>query len=175
MPAEELFAKGKAITEAGQDVDAFKAPDLSAEEYAAHTARLVASALEATQMFTVVEVQSGVGQVHVLGRVKREKEREFSEQVVFPILLTMKKDSDCQGFVGRQYLLKDGDTLDHMRYAWVVSFASNDLRAAAYKICESFRPAVPRIEVTEGPLLGPSTPQSGGQRSGRKGASPVMG
>ena len=161
------------ITPEGQDVNEFEEPDLSPEEYADHTAKMVASAMEATKMFGVVEVQAGVGQAHILGRVKQDKERLFAEKVVYPVLIAIKKDPNCNGFVGKQYMLKDGDKYENMRYAWVFSFASNDLRSAAHNICEAFRGAIPRMEVVEGPLMGPSTPQSGGQSSGRKGASPV--
>jgi hypothetical protein len=157
----------------GQEVDGFAEPEMTAEEYANHTARMVAAALEATRMFGIVEIKSGVGQAHILGRVKREKERIFAEKVVYPVVLALKKDEDSTGFIGKQYLLKGGDNFDDLKYAWVFSFASNNLREAAHKVCDAFRPAIPRREVTEGPLMGPGTPQSGGQKSGRKGAAPV--
>lgn len=171
----EFIQGASGVTELDQDVDGFAAPELSPEEYARHTAQMVAAALESTRMFGVIEVQAGVGQAHIMGRVKREKERMFAEMVVFPVLIAIKQDQDCNGFVGKQFLLKDGEQLGDMKYAWVFSFASNNIRDAAHKVCDAFSHAIPRLEVTEGPLLGPTTPQSGGQRSGSKGASPVMG
>jgi len=155
------------------DLDTYEPPELSPEEYAQHTANMVANALEATKMFEVVEVKSGIGQVHVLGRVKRERERVFTQKVVHPVLVVMEADRDCNGFIGKQFLMKGGKAFHHMKYAWVFSFASNDLRGAASKVCRAFEPAVPRVEVVESPLMGPGTPQSGGQSTGRKGASPI--
>jgi hypothetical protein len=169
----EFLEGGQGVTDAGQDVHQFDAPDISPEEYAEHTASRVASALEATKMFGVVEVKAGLGQVHIMGRVRREHERRWAENVIFPMLLTMEKSEDCNGFIGKQYILKEGKALDNLKYAWVISFASNDLRKSAADICTSFAAAIPRVEVTEAPLMGPSSPQSGGARSGRKGASPV--
>lgn len=155
------------------DVSSFDAPELSPEDLAQHTANMMANALEATKMFEVVEVKSGIGQIHILGRVMREKERVFTEKVVHPVLVVMETDADCNGFIGKQFLLKGGRSIENMKYAWVISFASNDLRSAASKVSYAFEPAIPRVEVVESPLMGPSTPQSGGQISGRKGASPV--
>lgn len=176
MSVETEFMENRGrVTEAGQDIDSFEEPELTPEEFAHHTARMVANALEATKMFGVIEIQAGVGQAHIMGRVKREKERMFAESVVYPVLLAIKKDHDCNGFVGKQFLLKDGDSLPDMKYAWVFSFASNNIREAAHKVCDAFSAAIPRLEVTEGPLLGPSSPQSGGYKSGRKGASPLIG
>ena len=169
----EFMEGGQGFNDSGQDVTQFEAPDISPEEFAEHIASRVASALEATKMFGVVEVKAGIGQVHIMGRVKREHERRWAENVVYPMLLILERSDECNGFIGKQYLLKDGKSLDNMKYAWVISFASNDLRKSASEICTSFEPAIPRVEVTEAPLMGPGTPQSGGQRSGRKGASPV--
>jgi hypothetical protein len=169
----EFLEGGQGFTESGQPVHEFDAPEISPEEFAEHIASRVAGALEATKMFGVVEVRAGVGQVNIMGRVKREHERRWAEDVVYPMLLVIEKSEDCNGFIGKQYLLKEGKSLESMKYAWVISFASNDLRKSASDICSSFEAAVPRVEVTESPLMGPGTPQSGGQRSGRKGASPV--
>jgi len=167
----EFSRKSKKVTESGQDVDEFEAPEISPEEFAEHTANLVANALSATKIFGVVEVRAGIGQVHVMGRVKRERERQFVDKVVLPILRVMESADDCNGFVGKQFILKD----DSVKYAWVISFASNDLRRAASDICQAFEEVVPRVEVSESPLLGPGTPQSGGRVTGKKGASPIAG
>jgi hypothetical protein len=144
------------------------APEITPEEYAEHTANRVASALESTRLFEVVEVKAGIGQVHVLGRVAKDKERSFVSLVVAPILavLDQKKD-DCQGFVGKQFMLKYGT----VKYAWVISFAASDLTSASSEICASFDSAVPRVEVSEAPLGGRGAPQSGGRQTGRRGAS----
>ena len=170
MPAAEydFVKKQKVETDIGQDVDAFAAPEISPEEFAEHMANSVANAIVATKFFEVVEVQAGVGQIHILGRVKKEKEKTFMSQVVRPILGVINSD-DCSGFVGKQFLLKDNE----VRYAWVVSFASNDLRHASSIVCRSFEQVVPVREVTEAPLLGRGAPQSGGRGTGRKGAAPV--
>lgn len=166
----EFQKKGKRTNEVGQDVDSFEAPEISPEEFADHMASIVANSLAATKMFEVVEVQSGIGQVHVMGRVKKEKERPFVPSVVRPILKVMKHSDNCNGFVGKQFILNDND---EVRYAWIVSFSSNDLRRATSDICQSFEAVSPKLEVTESPLLGPGTPQSGGQKTGKRGAAPL--
>ena len=168
----EFMKKGKKINDAGQDVEEFGAPEISPEEFADHMASVLANALSGTKMFEVVEVQSGIGQVHIMGRVKKEKERPFVPNVVKPILRVMKHSDNCNGFVGKQFVLNDDDDV---RYAWIVSFSSNDLRRATSEICQSFEAVIPRLEVTEAPLMGPSTPQSGGRTTGKKGASPIAG
>jgi hypothetical protein len=163
------FSNRKGTTDTGQEVEAFGAPEITPEEFAEHTANMVANALSATKMFEVVEIKAGIGQVHIMGRVKREKERNFMDRVIVPILKVMDGSDDCNGFVGKQFLLKAGLA----KYAWVISFASNDLRHAASVVCSSFEGAAPRVEVVEAPLAGPGTPQSGGRGTGRRGAAPV--
>lgn len=175
VPVESEFTRKKQVlNESGQNVAEFEAPEISPEEFADHMASIMANALTSTKMFEVVEVQSGIGQVHILGRVKKEKERPFIPNVVRPILKVMKHSDNCNGFVGKQFLLKDDDE-DEVRFAWVVSFSSNDLRRAVTEIVQSFEAVLPRLEVTEAPLLGPGTPQSGGRTTGKRGASPVTG
>ena len=90
----EFMGGDRGVTDSGQVVEQFDAPDISPEEYAEHTASRVATALEATKMFGVVEVKAGLGQVHIMGRVKREHERRWAENVVFPVLITMEKSED---------------------------------------------------------------------------------
>jgi len=166
----EFFSEGR--NEAGQEVSGFES-EVSPEEFAEHMANLTARNLNDTKMFETVETAHGIGQVHVLGRVKREHERQFLEKVVYPILRVMEGSEDCNGFVGKQFLLKDGV----VKYAWVISYASNDLRESTYDICRSFEAAIPRLEMTEGPLIGPGTPQgsvgAGPGQAGSKGAAPV--
>lgn len=162
-------------TEAGQPLDAFAPPDISPEEFAEHTANMFANALAGTRMFGIVEVKAGIGQIHVMGRVKKDRERKFAKDVVYPVLRAMKKDEECNGFVGKQFVLRSetGDPEDDMKYAWVFSFASNDLKKSASELCRAFDDVVPRMEVTEGPLMGSGSPQSGGIKSGKRGASPI--
>jgi hypothetical protein len=143
-------------------------PETSPEEYAEGIANAVASSLASTRLFEVVEVQSGIGQIHILGRVSKDKERSFVGSVVSPILQVLENSQDsCRGFVGKQFMLKYGT----VKYAWVISFASSDLRTAASDICSSFESSVPRAEVLEAPLVGKGPPQSGGVKTGRRGAS----
>jgi hypothetical protein len=167
---ETDFGEAGELSETGDALSAFDAPDLSPEEYAEHWANMMANALAATKLAGIVEVRSGVGQVHVMARVRRDHERLFLEKVIEHILRFFERDDNAHGFVGKQFLIKD----DEVKYAWVISFASNDLRDTISKVCKSFEKAIPRMEVTEAPLMGPATPQSGGQKSGRRGATPVM-
>ncbi len=170
---DEFFSEGK--NDAGQDVSDFEAPDIGPEEFAEHMSSLIANALSHTKMFEVVETAHGIGQVHVLGRVKRKYERKFLDEVVEPILRIMENSETCNGFIGKQFLLKE----DVVKYAWVISYASNDLRESTYTICRSFEAAIPRREVTESPLMGPGTPTgkvgASHDQAGVRGATPVQG
>jgi len=157
-------------TDLGQNVDEFKPPELGDDDFADHTAKMTANAIEATKLIEIVEVKAGVGQVHLLGRVKIDNERAFMEKVVSPVLDAF-FDCGADGFVGKQYFKRKRGQLP--RYGWVISFASNSIREAANTICTALEDAIPHLEVMEAPLSGPSTPQSGGQRSGRKGAAPI--
>jgi len=167
----DFFAEGK--NESGQDVSEFGAPEIGPEEFAEHMSNLTARALGDTKMFEVVETAHGIGQIHVMGRVKREHERKFLEDVVHPILQVMDSSETCNGFIGKQFLLKEGV----VKYAWVISYASNDLRESTYDICRAFEQVIPRREVTESPLMGPGTPAgkvgAGRGQAGSKGATPV--
>jgi hypothetical protein len=165
------FGMAGEVTEAGDAVSAFDAPEISPEEHAEHWAGILANALSSTKLIGVVEVRSGIGQVHVMGRVRRDQERMFLEKIIDPILRFFDRLDGGHGFVGKQFLLKDGE----VKYAWVISFASNALKETVTQLCRCFEAAIPRLEVTEAPLLGPSAPQSGGRRSGRRGAAPVAG
>lgn len=158
------------VTELGDGLSAFEAPEITPEEYAEHLANLTANALAATKMIKIIEVRSGLGQVHILGRIRHDRERKFLEDVVDPVLRLFSRNEDGHGFIGKQFVLKD----DKVKYAWVLSFAANDLKKMVSEVCRSFDSAVPRMEVTEAPLLGPGAPQSGGQKTGRKGATPIM-
>ena len=165
----EFTKKTKGRNESAQDVDEFKAPDLTPDEYAEHTANLTANAFQATKLFEVVEVKAGVGQIHLLGRVKQDDERTFLDKVITPVLKAIEASHECEGHICKQFILKNGKT----KYAWTVSFAANNLKLAAHAICEAVNTAVPRLEVVESPLVGPSTPMGGGPGGGRRGASPV--
>jgi len=171
MNTQEVdFMKRRGVTDEGQDVKAFQPPELSAQDYAEHTANQTATGLQSTKLFEVVEVQAGIGQVHILGRVRAEDERDFVEKVVSPVLTTINNLKDCEGHVCKQFILKNGK----VRYAWAISFAANDLRTAANAICEAAQSAVPpKQEVVETPLRGKGTPQGAGPRGGRKGAAPI--
>jgi hypothetical protein len=167
----ELMARAGETPE-GQNPDHFDAPDIGPDEMAEHIAKMVANAFEATGLIEIVEVQAGIAQVSLMGRIKGNKEGTWLTSVVDPVLRAMVLC--CDGHIGKTYILKPPDPkTGKLRYGWVIAFASNDLRDAANKITEALEPVIPRLEVTEAPLLGPGTPQSGGQGSGRRGASPV--
>lgn len=166
---ETEFSRKKGRTDSSQDVDEFRAPDLSPDEYAEHTANQTANAFQATKLFEVVEVKAGLGQVHLLGRVKQDDERAFLDRVITPVLKAIEASRECEGHICKQFILKNGKT----RYAWTVSFAANNLKAAAHAICSAIQASVPKLEVMEAPLVGPATPSGGGPGGGRKGASPV--
>jgi len=170
MSLETEFTKrNKGRNEAEQDVDEFRAPELTPDEYAEHTANLTANAFQGTRLFEVVEVKAGVGQIHLLGRVKQDDERTFLDKVITPVLKAIDASHQCEGHICKQFILKNGKT----KYAWTISFAANDLKAAAHAICGAVSSAMPHLEVMESPLTGPATPAGGGPGGGRKGATPV--
>lgn len=151
-----------------QPEDPYAAPALDVEDYAEHTAQMLARALENTGLIEVAEVRANAGQAHLMGRVRQDREKTFLAQVVKPLLRVM--ETNCKGFVGRQYLLRN----DELRFGWVISFSSNNLKETAHLLCQALEPAIPvKVEVTEAPLVGTGTPQSGGLRTGKKGAAPV--
>jgi len=151
----------------GFDDSAFAAPDIGPQEQAEHLANLVAKTLEDTDLVDIVEVQASLGQIHVLGRVRQDNERPLVHGVVKNILLRC-NDIKCDPHIGKIFFLKN----KRLVYGWIFSFASDDLFTAAQAICEAVFEIIPRKEVLESPLLGPSTPQSDGVS---KGARPIGG
>lgn len=159
------------VTETGQRVEDFAAPDISTQEYAEHTANQAATAFQATKLFQVIEVKAGVGQVYLLGRVKKEDEKRFVDDVVDAALTAMDDERGCEGHICKQYMKHHGV----VKYAWNITFAARDVRAAAHAICHALDPLIPRKEVTKMPMQGPATPTNSGAGSKGKGASPVAG
>lgn len=159
------------LTEAGQRVDDFAAPDISTQEYAEHTANQAAAAFQATKLFQIIEVKAGVGQVYLLGRVKREDEKRFVEDIVDAVLLTMEEERGCEVHVCKQYMRHHGK----VAYAWNITFAARDVRAAAHAICNAIEPFIPRKEVAKMPMHGPATPVNSGAGSKSRGAAAVRG
>jgi hypothetical protein len=163
-------AKGK--TDEGQDLSVFEAPEITAQEYTEHTAGVIANFLEATGLVEVREIQANlVNQVHLLCRVKDANARTVAQKLVKAILVRAEVDGKIEAFIGKQFILKDGKLL----YAWVFSFACEDLKRMAQVVCDAIEEAVPKrkIEVVESPLMGPGTPRSYGP--GSRGASPLKG
>jgi hypothetical protein len=170
--AEEMdFARGEPTTEDGTPVSAFDAPDITPEQYAEHWANTFARALEATKLFSIFEVRAGVDQFHVMGRVHKANERVWFEKIIDKIVKFEHYYRDGNGFIGKQYVFKEDK--NDTRFGWIFSFSSPNLKEMVFALCRSFEESIPRAVVTEAPLLGPSAPQSGGQKTGRRGAAPV--
>jgi len=148
----------------------FEESEVSPQEIADHTANMFATALEATKLFSAREVSAAIGTVNILGAVKDKDAGKFAESVIRPMLFAA-RENDVKLHIGTQFMLKGGI----MKYGWVVSFASNNLRDGANALAESFSHIIPRMEVTEAPLMGGGTPSSGGLVTGRKGAAPIGG
>jgi hypothetical protein len=156
--------------EVGQVVSAFDAPDLSPEEMTEHAAGVIATALEATGLVEIRETQANmVNQVHLLCRVKEENARAVAHKMVFSILRSLAHDEQVEAFLGKQFLLKS----DKLAYAWVFSFAGEDLNHMMHIVCDAIELAIPRkkVDVLEAPLMGPGTPQSVGP--GSRGAAKI--
>jgi len=158
---------GSDTNEAGQDISQFDAPELSELDYTEHLANMVANALQATNLFEIVELKAGVIQFHIMGRVRKDNEKNVILKIVKPILGAVSDSVDI--FMGKQYILKNGNVV----YAWVLSVSSQEIKKAAYTICEVLSDSIPKFEVMESPLLGAPTPQTNGYQSGKRGAAPV--
>lgn len=161
-------AKGK--TDEGQDLSTFDPPELSKEQYTEHAAGVIANALEATKLVVVREVKANlVNQVHLLCRVKESDAREVANKLVCLLLKRCEGSEKIEAFMGKQFLLVNGK----MAYAWVFSFACEDLKYLMQVVCDTIEEALPRkrVEVLESPLMGSGTPQSSGP--GSRGASPL--
>lgn len=146
-------------------------PPLSPQDYAERSADIMAQAFQKTGLIEIAETKTAVGQIHLLGRVKDEK--TFVDNVVFPVLEVV--GDECESFVGIQYFLKEGAVrgATTRRYGWVLSFSSSDMDKTLRDVCELLEGLCSKNELMELPLVGAPAPQSGGARSGRKGASPV--
>lgn len=157
-------------TELGQSVDDFDAPDLTPEEVTEHYAGVVANILEGTNLIEVREIQANmVNQIHLLARVKEKDARTVAQLVVKSILFAVEA-SDVDAFIGKQYLIKEGDLV----YAWVFSFTHpSNIKKVADVVSAAIDKAIPtkKVDVLEAPLLGSGPPQSTGV--GIKGARPV--
>ena len=168
------FQSEQGRTPTDQDPDSFAAPNLSQDEFAEHLAARVAAMLEDTKFVEIVELRASVAQIHIMFRVKKSKEKTFAQQVVDPLLRVMY--SVCSGHIGKQFILLPPDPeMGEMRFAWVISYASTDLRAATAAVCGAISSVVPKptLDVMEAPMLGHGAPSSGGLGTGRKGAIPL--
>ena len=151
-----------------QDVSGYEAPEISPKEVTEHLAQRVAAALEQTGLIEIVKVQANlVNQIHIMARVHLKDERKVANEVIYNIL--RRTEGVCKQHMGKQFLLKN----ERMAYALVFSFGSDDIRKAAHAVCDAITEVMPPMEVIESPLMGGGTPQSGGRKSGKKGAAPV--
>lgn len=174
----------------GQSPDNFEAPNLTPEEMADHTARMVARVLEATHLFEVVEMEKFPGSFHFFGRVKKQNLKVWRHDLVKRCLVAMRFVGD--GFIGTQDVvrLKKGRSADSrdpndydQLFGWVFSLAAKDLYNASVEICriiEEWGIPAPKTEVREMIMLGSGPPQAGSgaagpKGTGRRGAHPVSG
>ena len=173
-----------------QNPDSFEAPNLTPEEMADHTARMVARVLEATHLYEVVEMEKFPGSFHFFGRVKKQNLKVWQNDLVKRCLVAMRFVGD--GFIGTQHVVrlkkgrssdsKDSNDYDQV-FGWVFSLASKDLYSAAVEVCRVIEESViptPKTEVKEMILLGSGPPQAGSgaagpKGTGRKGAHPISG
>ena len=167
---EREFTRG--LEDDSEDHDAFEAPELSPQDYAERSANIMADAFQKTGLVEIAQVQANVGQIHLLGRVRDEK--SFIDNAVFPIMEAVDGD-DCDTFMGIQYFLKEGAVSNRRRYGWVLSFSSPSIDKVLRKVCGVLEGLIEKKELMEMPLVGRPAPQSGGQSSGRRGASPLGG
>lgn len=157
------------VNEVGQELSAFDAPELSDGDVAEHYANMVRNAIDRSKLGEVVEAKAAVGQMHFLCRVKEDKKKDWINRFEYNVLLLMKGTGN-DVFVGNERFLNKNDEL---RFGYVISVGSKDVKDAAQKLCEAIDRAVPRMEVLEAPLLGPGTPVGAGPKGGKKGAAPI--
>ena len=153
----------------------YESPDLSPQDYAERAADIMAMAFQKTGLVEVAQTRAALGQIHLLCRVKAENEKRFVDDAVFPILEAV--DDDCESYIGTQYFLKEGGVKGarSRRYGWTISFSSPDIDKTLREVCDVLDSLCQKNELMEAPLVGKPAPQSGGTKSGRKGASPVAG
>ena len=157
------------VNEVGDDITAFETTEnMTPEKYASRYTDLAAGVMERTGMFQAVSLRPEAGQVNVMGRVTKDQEGDWINQVVKPTALAL--EGKCESFFGKQYFPRDGK----FKFAWVIAFKSKtELREVTRIFCDTVAKAVPTVEVMESPLSGGAAPQSGGRASGRRGAHPI--
>jgi len=175
-----LFPEGDHII-SGQDPRAFDTGDLSPEKVADHLSRATASVLESTGLIEIKEISSSVGQCHFFGRVKDDDKKRWAA-LKKNILVVMR--FECDGFMGTQDILelkpgasedsRNPDDYNH-KFGHLVSIGAKDLKHAVEEVCKMVIDNTPRnhAEVMEAPMAGAGSPQSGGPKTGRKGAHPT--
>ena len=169
LESEFLEQEVEDLEDEGAD---YESPDLSPQDYAERAANIMAQAFQRTGLVEIAQTKAAVGQIHLLGRVKDEK--SFVDNAVFPVLEAI--DDECEAFIGIQYFLKEGAVTNmppRRRYGWVISFSSPDMDKTLRDVCGVLDDLYQKNELMEMPLVGKAAPQSGGSRSGRKGAAPV--
>lgn len=86
-------------------------------------AKEISTHLERTGLFESRDTSFSPGQVHILGRVKKEDQKVWVHTVYKGLLYACKKDgTDC--FLGNQYMLDD--KTGTMLFGWVVSLSGKD-------------------------------------------------
>jgi len=164
----EFHTDGK--NDFGDDVEAFSS-DLRGEEIAEHAAQRTAELLENTGFTEVVDLQFGIGRVHIMTRVKADDEKAFVNQIISPSAFMM-EENGIDHWLGKQYFPKAGK----LRYGWVFSYGAEDIMEAFRKVADvlstKLQPAE-KHEVNEMFMHGKGAPQSGGLNTGRKGAAAI--
>lgn len=196
---KEYFLKGEGVEHSPLP------PETLSEAQVKALGQKTASAIAATGVGEIVEVKTDeTGQIHLLCRLKEEDERRFVHDIGHSVLSVTHGRCDSflgkeyflkGGKLRYGWVLSFASTslatiteaICHavqtgaksntlkMRYGWVLSCGSRDVKEAAQRIGLALDKAIPRMEVLEAPLMGPSTPkgQVGGPVGKSKGATPI--
>jgi hypothetical protein len=159
-----------------EDLDRFDTSDLGPGAVAEALAKLLADTLENTGLIEIKEIQVAVNQIHMLGAVKPENEKDYVDNCGFP----MEERAEHLGMInfGKSYFRKKGAR----KYGWHLSLASDDLIAMVREAClaltdysESDGPREPHFPESV-PILG-AAPESSGSTGGggRRGVALVRG
>jgi hypothetical protein len=144
--------------------------DMGPLEVANVLGKLFGAALDSTGLFELVETQTAIAQIHILGRVRPADEKEWVN-LGYAI---MEGTGDIGlSFWGKSFFLRNG----RRKYGWQVSMGGDDLHRVVGSCCEVIQQFIEGdspVDLDSVPILGSAEP-SADPASGRRGVSMLKG